>query len=43
MEVKACNVAFAGDGSCSSPATVMTSQRVLWHGYFNEVLGTVLS
>ncbi|MFA5801644.1 MAG: M23 family metallopeptidase [Thermoleophilia bacterium] len=42
VEVKSCSVPFDGSGNCSSPATVMTSQRVLWHGYFNEVLGTVL-
>ncbi|MFA6001685.1 MAG: hypothetical protein WC828_06170 [Thermoleophilia bacterium] len=45
VEVKACKLSFNPDGSCSdvTPATVMTSQRVLWHGYFNEVLGTVLN
>ncbi|MFA6001684.1 MAG: hypothetical protein WC828_06165, partial [Thermoleophilia bacterium] len=44
VEVKACKLSFNPDGSCSdvTPATVMTSQRVLWHGYFNEVLGTDL-
>jgi murein DD-endopeptidase MepM/ murein hydrolase activator NlpD len=42
VEVKACQVAFDGNGDCSSPADVMASQRVLWHGYFNEVLGIVL-
>jgi parallel beta-helix repeat protein len=31
------------DSGKGTPANVMTSQRVLWHGYFNEVLGTVLS
>ena len=43
VEVKSCSVAFVS-GNCPdvTPPTVMTSQRVLWHGYFNEVLGTVL-
>ena len=45
VEVKACKAAFNPGGSCSdpTPAKVMTSQRVLWHGYFNEVLGTKLN
>jgi hypothetical protein len=30
------------DSGKGTPADVMTSQRVLWHGYFNEVPGTVL-
>ncbi|MBE0430017.1 MAG: hypothetical protein IBX61_09150 [Thermoleophilia bacterium] len=39
--------AYASSGDCASgtltPGTkVMASQRVLWKGYFNEVLGTVL-
>jgi hypothetical protein len=40
VEVKAW---LAGSDYATSPRKVMTSQRVLWHGYFNEVLGTVLS
>lgn len=27
----------------STGGTVITSQRVLWNGYFNEVQGTVLN
>ncbi|MFA5802195.1 MAG: hypothetical protein WC911_06930, partial [Thermoleophilia bacterium] len=44
VEVKSCSVAFVS-GNCPdvTPPPVMTSQRVLWHGYFNEVLGTVLN
>jgi len=44
VEVKSCSVAFDGSGNCPdvTPPPIMTSQRVLWHGYFNEVLGTVL-
>ncbi|MBI5869512.1 MAG: hypothetical protein HZB44_00935 [Actinobacteria bacterium] len=30
------------DDTKVTPAKVMASQRVLWNGYFNEVLGTVL-
>jgi len=30
------------DSTKSTPALVMASQRVIWNGYFNEVLGTVL-
>ena len=31
------------DGTKTTPANVMASQRVLWNGFFNEVLGTVLN
>lgn len=31
------------DDAKTTPAEVMASQRVLWNGYFNEVLGTVLN
>ena len=34
------------DDQCNVPSApgngIMASQRVLWNGYFNEVLGTVL-
>ena len=43
VEVDGCSAAFGGDGSCSSPAQVMASQRVLWNGFFNETLGMDLS
>ena len=39
VQAKGCYVAFNPDGSCSSPADVFASQRVVWNGYFNEVVG----
>ncbi|MHB8169863.1 MAG: hypothetical protein ACYDET_09570, partial [Thermoleophilia bacterium] len=30
------------DPTKGTPANVMVSQRVLWNGFFNEVLGTVI-
>ena len=43
VQVKGCYVPFAADGSCSSPAPVLASQRVVWNGYFNEVVGKGMS
>ncbi len=37
------NVSAWTDSTKRTPANVMASQRVLWHGYFNETLGTNLN
>ena len=39
VQVKGCFYPFAADGSCLNPAPVLASQRVVWNGYFNEVVG----
>ncbi|MHB8143335.1 MAG: hypothetical protein ACYDGX_06705 [Thermoleophilia bacterium] len=42
VEVRTCSQPFSPSGSCpGATLQVMASQRVLWNGYFNEVLGTV--
>ncbi|MCL4474161.1 MAG: hypothetical protein M1455_09530 [Actinobacteria bacterium] len=39
VEVRGCGAGFASDGSCSSPANVIASQRTLWDKSFEEVPG----
>ena len=42
VEVRTCSQPFTTGGSCpGATPPVVASQRVLWNGYFNEVLGTV--
>ncbi|MHB9111996.1 MAG: M23 family metallopeptidase [Thermoleophilia bacterium] len=43
VEVKAWRTNPDGSPNRSQPADVLASQRVLWNGFFNEVVGTVLS
>ncbi len=43
VEVRSCSQAFSPNGSCpGTTPNLIASQRVLWNGYFNEVLGTTL-
>lgn len=43
QELKGLNIWQSGDwNNIGDRRNVMSSQRVLWKGYFNEVLGTVL-
>ena len=44
VEVRSCSQAFSSNGSCpGTTPSLIASQRVLWNGFFNEVLGTVLN
>ncbi|MHB8169105.1 MAG: hypothetical protein ACYDET_05575, partial [Thermoleophilia bacterium] len=44
VQVRSCSQAFSPNGSCpGTTPSLIASQRVLWNGFFNEVLGTVLN